>query len=146
MKDEKIEGEFPRKGSSHNGTSIGYSVEVRYNFPDPAIINGMLLSKTWKKVHFDKVQPPFGVPNAKPWNSALFGMLDLYDYCAAQALRWWFHANADQGVGAMCLESRIVAHKITYSQSEEAISAHAAVSGEDRTSIVPDWNTPKQPA
>ena len=139
--------EFPRKESSHNGTNIGYTVEVRYTGHKPAIINDMVLGKEWQRPKFDAVQPPIpGVPTARPWNAALFSMLGLYDYSAAEALRWWFHANADAtGIGAMCVESRIVAHRVKYSMSEEAISEHSIISGEDRTSIVPDWNTEKQP-
>ena len=143
----KHAAEFPRKESSHNGTTIGYTVEVRFIGHKPEIINGMVLGKEWQRAKFETVTPPIpGVPNARPWHSALFTIVGLYDYSAAQALRWWFHANADaSGFGSMCLESRIVAHSVKYSMSAEAISAHAVVSGEDRTSVVPDWNTDKQP-
>lgn len=117
------QGEFPKKGASHNGDTIGYTVEVRYSYHQPQMVAGMLLGKEWQRLSVEKAMPPFGVPISAPWNSAIFGMLGLYDYPAAQALRWWFHANAHAGsLGAICLESRIVAHRVRYSMSEEPVS------------------------
>lgn len=142
---EEPKPEFPQQPSTHNGNTVGYTVEARCAFHEPRSIAGVLLGKEWKRLTFEKAPAPFGVPIAPPWHNAIFGMLSLYEYSAAQALRWWFHANADASMEGICLETRIVAHSVKYSMSSTAISEHALIGGEDRTSVVPDWNTPKQP-
>jgi hypothetical protein len=142
MKEEQAGSEFPRKGASHNGTSEGYSIEVRYTGHRPQEVCGMILGKEWQPLKVLQTQQPFGVPIARPWNERIFGMLGLYDYAAAQAMRWWFHANAEAtpAAGAMGVESRLVAHKVQFSVSEEAIYAHQYISAEDRSNCKPDWN------
>lgn len=141
----QTQSEFPRKGQSQNGTSTGYSIEVRTSAKQPTQIGTMLLGHEWQRLKVDQVQPPFGVPIARPWNERIFSMLGLYDYAAAQALRWWFHASAEATpyAGAMCLESRIIAHTVKYAISEEAVSEHMQIQGDDRTNCIPDWGKPK---
>lgn len=129
--------EFPKKGSNHNGTEHAYTIEARSMFNEPQVFGKQIFDQRWKRVQFDQVAPPFGVPAG---HSMVADRLGLHSYPAAQALRWWFHANAHATFSGICLESRIVKHAVSYTFSEEAVSAHEVISGEDRSNIMPDWN------
>src|SRR5690606_9220355 len=98
-----------------------------------------LFDQRWKRVKFDTIPLPVGVPSGPPSLSGLRDKLGLYSYQAAQALRWWFHANAAASWNDLCLETRLVKHRVKYSYECEAISAHAVIGGDDRSNVMPDW-------
>jgi len=128
--------EFPKQGGSGSGTETCYSVEARCTHK-PKQIGAQIFDANWLTVQFDHVAPPLGVPSGPP--SMMRDKLGLYGYQAAQALRWWFHANAAAGWQDGCIETRLVKHEVKYSYSSQALSAHVAIGGEDRSGVMPDW-------
>lgn len=136
---------FPYKGTSGSGGLVAYSVEARYAYPEPKIFAGNLLDSRWRTVHFDKVQPPFGVPAGGRYHQPMLYYTGLYEYQAAQALRWWFLAAAHAEFSCGCIETRLIEHKIEYSFKSTATKAVAPVGGDDRSSIMPDWGKTEPP-
>lgn len=117
------ESEFPKKGGSGGGSGRGYTVEARLNFNGASeIINGIALGPTWATLHFPEA--PIGVPKG----AVCWGYLphtSLLAYPSAQALRWWFLANAEvsRAGGTLCIETRLVQHDCTYSFAETPVAA-----------------------
>ena len=72
-------------GSSENA----YYVEARRDVPE--MIAGQIISQDWKRLTFP--EGPIGVPMAS--KHALCGYFGYYSYHAAEALRYWFLAVAD---------------------------------------------------
>lgn len=136
MTDDKVELDYPKKGSSGSSTDHGYSVEARLNYRTPKEIAGHILDNRWQTLQFDK--HPAGVPTHGSFRESL-GRANLLGYSAAQALRWWFHAIADATFDGICLETKLVQHVVRESHSVEAISEHMLIRGEDRSSSIPDW-------
>lgn len=109
-------------GNSMNGTNdSGYQVQARYMGPDGAKkVGDMMLCATWKTINFKKSHG--GVPGGKAFEFWL-PATDCMNFSAAQALRWWFIAEAEAELfGSLCLETRIVRFKIDYSVKAEAVS------------------------
>ena len=131
--------EFPKKGQSGSGTEEAYSVEARFMYDEPKQFGAQIFDQRWKTVQFDRTNPPFGVPTGHPSVLSVRDACGLYGYQAAQALRWWLHANAAAGWQDTCLETRLVKHKLRYEFSSEAVSAHAIVGGDDRSGMMPDY-------
>lgn len=127
---------FPQKGSSGSGDDILYSVQARLAYHDARLICGHLLDLRWKTLYFEK--SPIGVPAARPFR---FGAMatGLLSYQAAQALRWWFLAEAETNFSCLCVETRLVEHRVSYSYSSEAIRAVAPIGSDDRSNTMPDW-------
>lgn len=127
---------FPSKGTNGSGTDSAFSVQARMAYWEPKEICGHLLDTRWRTIHFQ--QSPIGVPTQArycPWGASLQGLMT---YQAAEALRWWFMAQAAHSFDHLCLETRIVKHKVTYSFSEEAVGAGAVVnSPRDNIAITP---------
>lgn len=135
--------EFPKKGSSGSGHETAYSVEVRSMYGHARQLGKLLIDNRWQAVSFE--EGPSGIPAGSKYYF-VSRHLHLMGYPAAQALRWWLHADADSDLGGgLCLETRLVKHEIKYSFSEESVSAHAYIGGEDRSSSVPDWGHPVPP-
>ncbi len=132
-------GEFPRaKGQSHGGTESAWSVQARHTGPAPVQLGGQTFDNRWRNVGFSESR--LGVPANKPFSQATqFGLLS---YPAAQALRWWFHANAALSYQHLLLETRLVQHQVEYQISERAISAHEHIHAGDRSNVMPDWGRP----
>lgn len=114
------EQEFPQKGSSMSGTDFGYQVQARYNFHTPKQFGDIVLDQRWRTLYFQK--SPIGVPVA--------GELQWYlrpcqcmSFQAAQALRWWFVADAEASdlLGSMCLETRLLKVRVKYSTESEIL-------------------------
>lgn len=129
--------EFPKVGSSGSGHETAYSVEIRCTSRSPRPLGKLLIDNRWQAVSFDES------PNGIPAGSTYYFVsrhLRLFGYPAAQALRWWLHAQADSEIGgSLCLETRLIKHEIKYSYSEEAVSAHVPIGGEDRSGHMADW-------
>lgn len=133
----ELEEGYDRRRGAGRGTEVGYTVEARYNGLHPIQVGHQLFDLRWQQVDFKKSE--LGVPAAPPYRRRVLenGMLG---YPAAQALRWWLHAVAEEMPFSLGLESRIVAHKISYEYSIETVAAHDLVAGEDRSNCIPDWN------
>lgn len=128
--------EYPKSGQSHSGTVFAYSVDARNNYPEPKQFGDVILHKEWKRMYFPEGK--CGVPIGNKFDCAQIA-LGLLSYQAAQALRWWLHAEAEvEMLGGMCLETRIVKHEVTFSMSEKKISHHEVIGGEDRSNCIPD--------
>lgn len=132
--------EFPSKGSSGSGTEVAFSVQARLAYIEPRQVAGHLLDTRWTTLHFEK--SPIGVPTKPQLSSVNHGLLS---YQAAQALRWWFLAQADVEFSCLCIETRIVEHKITYSFTETAQRAGDLIGGDDRSNIMFGWGEKAKP-
>ena len=139
----ELEPDYQTKRGSGSGVDTVYGVEARYAYPEPRIICGQVFDNRWRQVYFKEAAGGVPINNSQQCpRAALDG---LYNYEAAQALRWWFHAQAaaDTFGSSICLETRLVEHKIKYTYETVAVSQHCLVSGEDRSNIMPDWNQPR---
>lgn len=125
--------EFPRKHSSGNGSENVYSVEARAPY-QPVTVGDQIFDAKWRHVHFND-SPLLGVGvHARVTPGRVLSY--LYDYAQAQALRWWLVAETERH--HFSLETRLVKHRISWSYSCEAISAHVVIGSEDRSNIMPD--------
>ena len=117
--DGELEPDYKRVRSSATGTEVAYSVEARHSeIQEPIQLNDQIFDGLWREVKFKA--SPIGVPSDRYYARSLeHGLLG---YEAAQALRWWLHAESRNAIGGgYCLETRIIAHKITYSHKVEAV-------------------------
>ena len=132
----ELEPEYNREKITASGEDSAYTVEARYAYPQPVEIAGQIFDNRWRQVQF--TQGPICVPGESfARHRELFGMLG---YAQAQALRWWLHAEAGTLKG-ICLETRLIKHKIKYSSEAVAVSQHCLVGGEDRSNCIPDLGT-----
>lgn len=108
----------PEPRSSGSGTVFGYMVECRHSYRDPIIIAGKVYDKDWREITF--TEGGAGVPSRQYSHAREHGLID---YTQAQALRWWFLADCEANavLGRLCLETRIVEYRITYTNKVEAI-------------------------
>jgi hypothetical protein len=138
------DAEFPKQFSTGSEKTHGYTVEAKSLSGDPIQIGDLTLGNKWERIPFSR--SPIGVPNCAPYEGAL-QYTALLNYPAAQALRWWFHAEAHKGAGWLSLLTRIVRHEVQMTHKVTAISAHCEIGGEDRSALTPDWGTkPEVPA
>jgi hypothetical protein len=127
--------EFPRK--SHEGGTpclYGYSVEARFggytNGRSRRVNDDFILTTTWQKIPFET--GAVGVP-AQNWGlDRHLAVIGLMSYDAAQALRWWFLASLNTDYrGSLCVETRLVQHKVRVSWEATAIRECDAFLGDD---------------
>lgn len=128
--------EWPRKGGSGNSSKKGWAVEAR-SVKDPVSMGGQIFAEKWRRVQFDEC--PFGVPSPK-WGASHHGLLG---YAQAQALRWWLHAASEEDRIFSALETRLIQHELIETYTINAVSDHAHIGFEDRSSIMPDWGKRK---
>jgi hypothetical protein len=128
---------WPQKGGSGSGTNVGYTVEARLAYMVPQTVVGMVLDTRWQRINFPQGVPGVREKTGSPYDVATYW---LHTWAAAQALRWWFHSEADlHGPGSYCLETRIVEHRVNYTYSVEAVGAHAQIGGNvHRSNFGPD--------
>lgn len=132
-----MRAEPPYNAGSGTMNGDGWTVEVRLaDYAQPIQIGDMVVSHQWQRVGFTPAV--IGVPAHSEYQSYL-GYTRYLSYPAAQALRWWFHAEAAKGSLALGLHSRLVKHRIRVEHSVEAVSVHCGIGGEDRSSMMPDW-------
>ncbi len=134
------EKEYPKSSGNSSSTMPAYSVEGRYNYSAPQEIAGQIFDNRWRRVIFNEGDA--GVPIGSEFHINELRQYSVMGYSAAQALRWWLHAVADAGCSmstGLCLETKIVKHIIKTSSECEAVSEHDIISGEDRTSMMPDY-------
>ncbi len=99
-----------------------------------------LTDSKWQTVHFSEA--PIGVPPSR-FNEE-YSRHGFYDYAAAQALRWWFIAEMQKGIGS--IETRLVKCKFEYTYSAEPVEIVCVVDPEEREDIMPDWGKSAPPA
>lgn len=131
--------EPPYPASSGSMAGDGWTVEVRLeDYANPHQVGDMVVSHQWQRVNF--ALSPIGVPTHANYQNYL-GYTGYLSYPAAQALRWWFHAEAAKNTLSLGLRSRLVKHQISVHHSTEALSVHCEVGGDDRSAMMPDWGT-----
>jgi hypothetical protein len=114
---------FPRKGSSSNSTDYRYTVEVRYDFWEPKAIGGFIIDREWRTFPTELAPKGFGIPNEIHSRTSL-SKIGLMTWPCANAIRWWAHA-----VGGLCLQSRIVVHKVEETYQETILGYHDVIGG-----------------
>jgi hypothetical protein len=140
---DDTENEFPRQQSTGSHKCPGYTVEAR-SVGGPLKVGDLTLGNEWERIPFHR--SIIGVPCAAHHESGL-KYVNLLNYPAAQALRWWFHAEAHKEAGWLSLRTRIVKHEVQINHTVTAVSAHCEVGGEDRSALAPDWGAkPEVPA
>jgi len=124
---------------SGSGSVEGYRVEARYMGHEPKPFAGLILDKEWRLLTFND-KTPIGVPIGDSYHAPMLKQTYCFSYQCAQALRWWFHAQAEvEMLGGLCLETRIVKYEIQYSHSAKRVSEHCLIGGDDRSNCMPDW-------
>lgn len=105
---------------SGESTTIGYTVEARFNLRDPEIVNGVILDQSWRQINFDKscidiLKRDVDIENIYEY--------ELLSYSVAQTLRWWFHTQAEKNCtgASIGLETRLVRHLVTCTHEVKAI-------------------------
>ena len=127
----ELEADYKRERSNGSGSEIAYTVEARYNYPEPVQIGTQIFDNRWREVVF--LETAVGVPRCAPYQNTL--KHQMLGYAAAQALRWWLHAAAEaEKYSLFCLETQIVSHKITHSHKIESVAAHEHIKGRDTLS------------
>lgn len=127
--------------SRGSGTETGYKVEARYNFNQAVKISDFIIDNRWRQIDFPKATN--GVPQA-PFYQRHTLEHGYLSYAAAQALRWWLHAEAESDGGGLCLETRIVKYKIAHSYEITRVAEHMRIGGDDRSNCIPDWGKAEQ--
>lgn len=98
--------------SNGSGSEPVYLIELK--LAQPKTINGKIYTKEWTRVYFEEGMR--GVPNKVHSEQARTS--GFLSYQAAQALRWWLHADLEKQ-GAFSAETRIVKYVISYSYKTE---------------------------
>lgn len=123
--------EFPKVRCSRHGNmkDEGYSVQARYaaGRGDHKVIGGLVLTGDWKDMAFQRGTP--GVSAAAP--HSFLHVCGLLTFQAAEALRWWLHAEAagSDALGDLCVETRLIRHEIALDYEVVAVEPLAEVAG-----------------
>ena len=115
-----LEDGYENRQSQGSSTRPGYTVEARLDLLSPVNIGRQTFDKKWRQVEFD--QSAIRVPMSHVHHRELLEH-GLFSYAAAQALRWWFHAQAEiECFGASHgLQTRLVLHQLTLEHEISAI-------------------------
>lgn len=101
--------------SEHSCNCVGYSIEAMLTTDMPEMIAGNLVDSKWRTVNVDHVPNGVGVPRSADYHADIFAKLGVMGYEAAQALRWWLHAEAARSHKHWGLRTRLVRHSVSYS-------------------------------
>lgn len=110
--------------AEHNGDTFGFKVQFRAAGDAPISIGGEVVYPTWKDAVF--AEGKIGVPCQVPTDTDrhILAHHHLLGHEAAQALRWWMHAEMGDKIRTRLMKYRIeYAHK---SYREGFIDEHAA--------------------
>jgi hypothetical protein len=119
-----IEDGYKPRSESCSGNEEGYTVEARVDWLCPVQIGTQLFDNRWRGVKYDK--GVIGVPSADPYQKYVIEH-GMFSYAAAQALRWWLIASAEATKTEVGLETRLMKHRISYTQKVEFISGHSFI-------------------
>jgi hypothetical protein len=114
--------EFPRDvcPAHHSRGERGYTVEARCTLKHPKTVNGKALGGEWLQLEFPHGR---GVPAAPPYSP--LPLMGLLSYQAAQALRWWWIAEAE--AADICstngIETRLVQFDVKVDWEARAVAA-----------------------
>ena len=101
--------EIRKDPSTLNTACRGYTVQARYSRDGAKEICGQTFTDSWSEVRFERGRT--GVPISSPGDHAI-NVSGLLSYQSAEAMRWWFLANAAAQFNHMCLETRIIEHAV----------------------------------
>ena len=135
--------DYPKKRSRGSRSLDGYTVEARYNFDRPMTIAEQIFDNRWREV---KTYPAnFGVPIGMDFDVEQLKERGLLSYPAAQAIRWWLHACAHSqiGISGLCMETKLIKHRVEIRHECMAVSEHKIIGGDDRSSVMPDYGATK---
>lgn len=128
---EKAEGKY----GSGSGSMRCYVVEARCRCDRPQVLtSGEIMDGQWRQIHFPRGSA-IGV-RVQLWNR-MAEAEGYLDFAAANALAWWFMANADyRSDGGMVLralgvETRLVQVEFAYSFSAKESGIGAAMTEHD---------------
>lgn len=127
---------------AETGTELGYSIEARHNYTEPRKIGGKIYDNRWREVPHWDAPHGYGIPKPR-YESFSRQASRLLSRSEAEALRWWFicGAQAEPGPsGAICLETRIVEHKVKY---EYSVTPVRYLDAFDMRGDLPDDMTPE---
>lgn len=133
------DSEYPKQKGQGSGSCGGYTVEARSMSDTPMQLGKQIFDNRWRQAQFDKgiIGVPSGLDRYSLSEMATAGLLQ---YSSAQALRWWLHANAEAELGmGLCLETKLIKHTVEFAHEVNAVSEHCLITGEDRSSLYPDW-------
>jgi hypothetical protein len=134
-----IIAEFPANAGGGTASEAAYTVEARCPGQHPMQVGNQLFGERWCRVAFEKTPGGHGVPDAPACKLRTIEH-GMHSYAAAQALRWWLHAQAEFERGFFTLlETRLVEHAIETSHKITAVGAHQIIGSEDRSSTMPNW-------
>lgn len=133
--------------ASGSGSQDWFLVEARLDYSEPRSVAGHMLDDRWRRLDFPRSL--VGVPCTSTqfgYGAADHGMMNIE---AAEALRWWFlaQAEADRIGGSLCVETRIVKVCYHYTFRCEEIGVSAAVtSSEQRREMTFELRQSTKPA
>ncbi len=115
-----LEEDYKTTKSKGSATLTGYTIEARFYLREPEKIGRQIYDKDWRQVKFDLSDN--SIPMSPVHHRELLEH-GLFSYSAAQALRWWFHAQAEIECvgGAPGLQTRLVQHRLTLAHNVMAI-------------------------
>lgn len=126
----KLEDDYITNRGNGSGTSVGYTVEAKYDYPAPVQIGDQLFDNRWRNVSFSK--SPIGVP----CTDDELNEHGLMTYTQANALRWWFHAQANAEHKGWVLVTRLISHKLEKTWKVTATEAHEIHGGDGNESTI----------
>lgn len=115
------------------GSFPGYTIEARVT-GNPVELAGQVFDNRWRHVSFMTSRIGIPISGICP---EIHQRAGTFEYAAAQALRWWLHAEADAALKICTLETRIVKHKVEYQVHHTAESIHDPIGGDSRTAVMP---------
>lgn len=119
MADDNLGENYDRARGNSSGTETFYTVECRCPGTRPIVVLNQAITSDWLPVHVS--ESPVGVPQSKDWRSIV--TQGHYTYAAAQAIRWWFLAEAERCRLGILVETRLVKHETKYTSVTTAVAA-----------------------
>jgi hypothetical protein len=118
--------ELPSAGKHSSGTRhmTGYKIEVRTSYNNPTILGEFVIDNVWREIPVIAGATPYGINiPVGEYDRKMLSDVGLLSYIAAEAHRWAFLAVVDSAKisGALCIETRFVKVKYSYSYTTEEI-------------------------
>lgn len=121
----ELEPDYKRERGNQSGTETFYVVEVRSAGTHPLVACGQAVTSEWLPVIGRPSE--IGVPHRINWCSTFRD--HEFTMAGAQAIRWWFHAEAEQSRGGVLIETRIVKCETKYTSVTTAVNVVDVVDG-----------------
>lgn len=98
--------------SSGSSRLVGYRPEVRTSYHTPTTVLGQIVDGQWREIKFHTRNDLSGIPTG--YFDKELGLHGLLGRAQAEAIRWWFlaQAEAESVTGALCLETRLKSYEL----------------------------------